>query len=126
MQAKHKGTTSYMDRIEEHYPSYLHQMYRYVTTILGDSATFEEITRLMAEKSAAEEAHETLELNRWNVWRWFKKQGGKEKLSYLEKPYLSDERKQDRIEWAMTMERLLSRNIIVVHHNKKWFYTTSH
>jgi len=79
----------------------------------------------MAEKSAAEEAHETLELNRRKVWRWFKKQCGKEKSSYLEKPYLSDERKQDRIEWAMTMEGLLSRNIIVVHLNEKWFYTTS-
>ena len=55
MQAKHKGTTSYMDHVEEHDPSYLHQMYRYATTILGDSATFKEITRLMAEKSAAEE-----------------------------------------------------------------------
>ena len=125
MQAKHKGTTSYMDRIEEHNPSYLHRMYRYATTILGDSSTFEEITRLMAEKSAAEEAHETLELNRRKVWRWFKKQGGKEKSSYLEKPYLSDERKQDRIEWAMTKEGLLSRNIIVVHLDEKWFYTTS-
>jgi len=98
MQAKHKGTTSYMDCIEEHNPSYLHQMYHYATTILGDNATFEETTRLMAEKSAAEEAHKILELSRRKVWRWFKKQGEKEKSSYLDKPYLSDERKQDRME----------------------------
>ena len=125
MQAMHKGTTSYMDHIEERDPSYLHRMYCYVITILGDSTTLEEITRLKAEKSAAEEAHETLELNRRKVWRWFKKQGGKEKSSYLEKLYLSDERKQDRMEWAMTMEGLLSRNQIVVHLDEKWFYTMS-
>ena len=66
-----------------------------------------------------------LELNRQKVWRWFKKQGGKEKSSYLEKLYLSDERKQDRMEWVMTMEGLLSRNKIVVHLDEKWFYTMS-
>ena len=124
-QAKHKGKTSYMDCVEERDPSYLHRMYRYATNILGDSATFEEIARLMAEKSSAEDAHETLELNRRKVWRWFKKQGRKEKSSYLEKPYLTEERKQDRMEWATTMQRLLTNNQIIVHLDEKWFYTTS-
>ena len=63
-----------MDRVEEKNPSYLHRLYCYVTNILGNSATFKETARLMAEKSSAEEAHETLELNRRKVWRWFKNQ----------------------------------------------------
>ena len=80
----------------------------------------------MADKSSAEEAHDTLELNRRKVWRWFKKQGGKEKSSYLEKPYLTEERKQDRMEWATTMKGLLTNNQIIVHLDEKSFYTTSH
>ena len=100
-------------------------MYRYAASTLGDSATFDEIARLMNEKSEVEEAHETLELSRRQVWRWFKKQGGKENSSYLEKPFLTGDRKQDRMQWALRMQRLLLNNSIVVHLDEKWFYTTS-
>jgi hypothetical protein len=46
-QSKHKGKTSYMDRITLVYPTYLHNLWRQATNLLGDNATFEDLAHAM-------------------------------------------------------------------------------
>ena len=77
LQNKHKGSTSYMDRVDANDPTYLFSLYRYATGLLGDSATFDEIADVMTQKSAAEQEHETININRLQLLRWFHKKGGK-------------------------------------------------
>ena len=47
---KHKGTKSYTAQVQLRHPTFLHDLYRYATEILGDSATFEEIAIVMNQK----------------------------------------------------------------------------
>ena len=59
--------------------------------------------------------------------RWFKKQGGKEK-SPLEKPYLSDDQKKNRVNWSHNeLKRITDHgnNFYCAFVDEKWFYTTS-
>ena len=78
----------------------------------------------MNEKSAAEGEPEVLALSEWQLRRWWKKNGGKERSSRIEKPYLTPEHKIRRLEWA---NDLLAHheNSVFVHLDEKWFYTTS-
>jgi hypothetical protein len=71
--SKHKGKTSYTDRITAVYPTYLHDLWRHATTLLGDNATFEEIAIQMNLQSTTEVFLPTLALIKWSLHRWFKK-----------------------------------------------------
>jgi hypothetical protein len=98
-QSRHKGKTRYTDRITEVYPTYLHNLWRQVTTLLGDKATFEELARAMNLQSTVEQNLPTLNLTKWTLRRWFVKNKGKEK-SHVEKPLLTPEHKQARVLFA--------------------------
>ena len=71
--------------------------YRYATDILGDSATFKEIAKVMTAKARTVQGYEAISLSRLQAWVWFRDNGGKEKSAYLEKPYLTEEKKQERV-----------------------------
>jgi len=91
---KHKGTKSYTAKVQSRHPTYLYDLYCYATEILGNSATFDKISIVMNQKSqAANKEREAITLNWCNLYCWFKKNGGKEKLC-IKKPYLSDEGKK--------------------------------
>ena len=113
-----------MDRVDANDPTYLFSLYRYATGLLGDSATFDEIADVMTQKSAAEQEHETININRLQLLRWFHKKGGKEK-SCIEKPYLSNQQKVARLEWSQEMLTLLESNAVICYLDEKWFYTSS-
>ena len=121
---RHKGRKSKSKQIDQRNPGHLHCLYRYATSILGDSTSFREIATTMNRKSAAEEENETINLNESTLRRWFKKHGGKEKSS-IEKPYLSNEQKEKRLVWATQMRDMMLTEAIVVYLDEKWFYTTS-
>jgi len=78
----------------------------------------------MREKSETEGEPEVLALSEWQVRRWWRKKGGKERSSRIEKPYLTPEHKARRLEWANEMLEQ-HQNSVFVHLDEKWFYTTS-
>jgi len=95
---KHKGRagTSYTDRITRAHPTYLHEMYRQATSLLGDDATFEETAAIMNLQSTGLEGLPTLTLNKLSLYWWFKKNKGAERRT-VERPLLSEEHKQARL-----------------------------
>ena len=72
--------------------------------ILGDSATFTEIARVVTAKAQTEQGNETISFSKVQVWRWFRKQRGKENSAYLEKTFPTEEKKQERERLATEME----------------------
>lgn len=119
-------TPSYTDRIEKEHPGYLHELYRYAIRTRGILSTFSEIAETMNSKSAtSEETRPVLKLHRLQVYRWFKKNKGKE-LSAKEKPILTDELKRQRVEWVRKWGELFkNKDTPVCYLDEKWFYTSS-
>jgi len=81
--SKHKGIISQIARVEAEHPTYLHELHRHATTILGDVATFDEIATQINLLSA-DDKRPTMNLNKWSLQSWFKKNKGKEKDQCLE------------------------------------------
>lgn len=81
LRSNNKGRKSYVSKIEARHPTYLHSLYRYATSVLGDGATFEEMAQIMNKKCATEGEPEVLALSEWQVRRWWKNKGGKERSS---------------------------------------------
>ncbi len=75
----HMGSTSYTDSITAQHPTHLHELYRSATNLLGDDATFARIVEQMNQQSAVNQDLPTLNLTRLQLYRWFKKNNGKEK-----------------------------------------------
>ncbi len=73
----HKGKTSYTDNITQQHPTYLHELFRAATNLLGDDATFARLTQQMNLQSEANENLPTLRLTKLQVFRWFKKIRGR-------------------------------------------------
>ena len=91
--------TAYTDTIEKDNPGYLHELCRYALRTKGIRATFDELATSMNAKSAVEsESRPTLSLHKLQVYRWFRKNGGKE-ISAKEKPLLTKQHKKDRLKW---------------------------
>ena len=80
----------------------------------------------MNAKSAVEsESRPTLSLHKLQVYRWFRKNGGKE-ISAKEKPLLTKQHKKDRLKWIQDWAALLSDpSTPVCYLDEKWFYTTA-
>ena len=121
-----KHRVSYTDGIEAKHPGYLHELYRYAIRTRGVLATFSELSETMNKKSATqEEDRPTLTLHRLQVYRWWKKNKGKE-LSAKEKPLLTNELKNERIAWVQKWGELFSDpSTPVCYLDEKWFYTSS-
>ena len=120
-----RGSKSQTDKIEEAHPGYIRELFRYAQRTLGCTATFQELTNLMNEKSDAPgEARMTISLKEEVVRRWFVRQKGKEKAPTT-KPRLTDDHKRDRIIWARKWIKMLKAYAPFVFIDEKWFYTTS-
>jgi hypothetical protein len=75
---KHKGMTSQTARVETEHPTYLHTLYCHATSILGYITTFADLAGQMNLLSAVDKRL-TMNLNKWSLLRWFKKNKDKEK-----------------------------------------------
>ena len=122
----HSGRGTYMARLENDHPGYLRDMFCYSERVGGALATWQEIAESTNQKSAAPgESRPTLLLSRKQVALWFCKGGGKE-VSAIEKPLLTKEHKQQRVQWAKKWYDLLSNpQALVAFLDEKWFYTTN-
>ena len=98
----------------------------YATRMKGAMATFKELADCMSAKSATpDEDRLTISLRRLQLFRWWKKQGGKEKSS-IEKPRLTPEYCRKRLDWIEKWEDITTDpNIPVACLDEKWFYTTT-
>ena len=104
----------------------MHFLFRYVQGLFGPLATFMELCESMNKKSAIPiENCPTLSLSQYQLTKWFKQNGGKER-SLIEKPKLTEEHMKQQKVWACKYFDLLSNpNQPVAFLDKKWFYTTS-
>ena len=123
---KVRGRVAYTEKIEEAHPGYLHELYRYATLTIGAMATFQELADCMNSKSAtADETRMSITLHPFQLYRWWKKCGGKEKSS-IEKPKLTKEHCKQRLEWIEKWAKITTDpNMPVAYLDEKWFYTTS-
>ena len=128
LQSHVRGRTKYTDKIESEHPGLLRRIFRYAQHAIGNQASFEDIARTMMKKADTDDqGNVKLKLNAFNVYRWFKQYGGKEK-SPKEKPYLTEDQKLGRVEWCEDMIELmesLGEDFHAVFLDEKWFYTTS-
>jgi hypothetical protein len=72
-------------------------------------------------QSATIEHLPTINLNKFSLYRWFKKNKGKEKR-VKEKPLLTEEHKASRLEHANRIRTLHEQGAIICYLDEKWFY----
>jgi len=120
------GRARYVDIIEEEHPGYLRELYRYAESTLGATATWQEFVEIINLKSAAPgEERPTLSISRKQLARWFQKNGGKE-VSVVERPLLTREHKERRVQWVRRWYDILSDPLAAVAFlDEKWFYTSN-
>ena len=93
-----RGRKACTDMIEEKEPGHLRELCRHAARMKGAMATFKELADCMSAKSATpDEDGLTISLRRLQLFRWWKKQGGKEKSS-IEKPRLTPEHCRKRLD----------------------------
>jgi hypothetical protein len=115
------GGTAYTDRIAAAHPNYLHEMFRTATQLVGDDATFDLIARTMNLQSAALDNMPTLTLDKLKLYRWFRKNKGKERKT-VERPLLMEEQRQARLQHAQLIQTLTQQGRIIIYLDEKWFY----
>ncbi len=113
-----KRKTSYMDMITDAYPTYFHEMRCQATQILSDAATFHEISIQMNLQTEALRERPTLQLDKFKLWRWFKKNKGK-KHRKVKRLLLTDQHKETWLARAM-LERLDDEEEINFYEDEKW------
>jgi hypothetical protein len=120
---QHLGLKVYLQSIEEKYPGYILELYRYAIRTMGAGTTYKELAECMNAKSAAPgEDHSELNLSKSQVSKWFIQNGGKERSS-KEKPLLTHEMKNNRLKWVKKYGKILTdpkANVAML--DKKWFY----
>lgn len=127
LQSRHKGSTSYTDRLENAHPGYTRELYRYAEKTIGNQASYEQLARVMNEKSKQCPSKPLTRFNATNLYRWFKTQGGKER-SPKEKPYLTEDQKSERKKWCQEQKKLMQekgKRFYACFLDEKWFYITS-
>ncbi len=87
---KFRGKTSYTETITNAHPTYLHEMWRQVTRTIGDAATYHEISIQMNLQSEALHNRPMLQLDKFKLWRWFKKNKG-QKRRKVSRPLLMEQ-----------------------------------
>ena len=120
------GKKSYVQKIEENHPGYLHELFRYATRTKGANASFGELAKQMNLKSNVPgEMHPTLTIRRRMLSKWFDDNGGKLKAP-VEKPLLTPKHMQQRVDWVHKYKYILSDDTKpVAFLDEKWFYTSS-
>ena len=121
-----RGRKAHTDMIEEKEPGHLRELHRHAARMKGAMATFKELADCMSAKSATpDEDRLTISLHRLQLFRWWKKQGGKEKSS-IEKPRLTPEHCRKRLDWIEKWEDITTDpNIPVACLDEKWFCTAA-
>ena len=132
-----KKRQSYIDVILMKFPTLLHELYRYATSVLGASCKISSLIHVMNWKSAV--LHPTcpirsnLRLTKHHFWNFFKRFDGKV-VCVITKPRLTEDQKKQRIGFANKwLKKVLSNlstetideNIHCCFLDEKWFYTTS-
>ena len=121
------GYTAYTDKLEEEYPGYIRELFRYAQKAIGFQASFMDIAKTMNEKSKTYTDKPDTTFNKMNIFRWFVQEGGNLK-SPVEKPYLTDDQKANRKEWCEAEKarmREWGTNFHCCFLDEKWFYVTS-
>ena len=127
LRSRHKGSTSYTDKLERSNPGYIRELYRYAEKTIGNQASYEQLARVMNEKSKTYSSKPLTKFNTTNLYRWFKTQGGTEK-SPKEKPYLTEDQKRERKKWCEEQKKLMQekgKRFYACFLDEKWFYITS-
>ena len=111
LKSNQKGPVAEVTIIEQDSPGALHDLYRYAVKVKGTKATFDELAVVMNEKSTTYFAQSTssrteIHLSAFQVYRWFKNNGGKE-LSPIEKPLDTPELIKQRLKWIQKWEEIL-------------------
>ena len=98
LKALHKGRIPYTEQLEKEHPGYARELLRYAQKTIGSQASYEDLARVMNEKSQVDEkrAPET-RFSQDILYRWFHQQGGLLN-SPVEKPYLSAKQKEEQKE----------------------------
>jgi hypothetical protein len=124
-------TLPYITRLEREFPGFLHECYRYSTSIAGSNAQLDTILELMQDYAKREFAHcpirSILSMSRHHFYTFFNTFHGKYKAPTT-KPRLTTENIKKRLYWALKWEklkRLPSSRKHYVFLDKKWFYTSS-
>jgi hypothetical protein len=67
----------------------------------------------------------TMNLNKWSLLRWFKKNKGKEKRAVV-RPLLTEEHKARQIQHEQWILTLIAQGAAICYLDEKWFYLFSH
>ena len=82
LQAKHKGSTSYTDGLEQKHPGYIRSLFRGAQRDLGNQATFIELAKQMNSLSIILDADHpdrpAARFNKTNLYRWFNQHAGRQ------------------------------------------------
>jgi len=115
-----------LEAIDENHPGYIRELYRYAERTIGPLATWRELADTVNFKSAVPgEERPTLSVSRRQLAAWFAANNGKE-VSAIEKPLLTSEHRQQRVEWARRwFDTLRDPLAPVAFLDEKWFYTTN-
>ena len=128
LKSLHKGRIPYTETLEKEHPGYIRELFRYAQKTVGSQARYEDLARVMNEKSRVDEqGRPVTRFSRDILMRWFHQQGGTLK-SPMEKPYLTAEQKKKRKEWCEAEKGRMGRygrRFFACFLDEKWFYTTS-
>ena len=125
------GRVSYVDRLQESYPTLLHTVYRYAIRVLGATAHTEAIVDIMNKKAAAlhPECPErsNLGFNTYHFWNFFHKNDGR-LIHSSSKPRVTDKQKEERVAWCKQMKELMAefgKEFYIAFLDEKWFFSNS-
>jgi hypothetical protein len=121
--SNHKGRQmSYVNTIDAIDPTYLKQLYRYATTLHGDTATYSDLANAMNAKANTEnvlpDEMKPTHLSVGQLKRWFKEKKGKS-LADTSKPYLTEEQQQARVTYCRRIQELMQRRAKILYFDEK-------
>ena len=92
--------TAYIVKFEANHPGVIRKLYCYAESSIGNQSSFTYLAQTMNLKAdTMSEISEPTKFNKKRFWRWFKKHGGIKK-SPKEKPYLTQDQKDNRKLWC--------------------------
>ena len=92
---------------------------------IGNQSTFKNLAATMVEKAKSLPGIGEPKFSVYNVRKWFKKQGGKDR-SAKEKPFLTADQMKARSEWSVQEKERLAKycdEFYACFLDEKWFYT---
>ena len=132
LKSKSEKKDSFVNYLLSHFPTFLHNIYRYAVSVLGPDSSAMRIISIMNQRSRILfptcSIRSTLSLSIRQFWSFFYQFGGK-LLAPTSSPRLSDEHKKNRVNWVKKWYKRFSdngpENVHYCFLDEKWFYTTS-